>query len=104
VKLVGERTILMKSKITTIACALAITFCSISPSVADEDGASAVADVVIVRPLCFAATVIGTACFIVSLPVAAISGSTKQSAELLVNRPARATFKRAIGDFDNMQD
>ena len=59
-------------------------------------------DVLAVRPLTFVATIIGSVFFVVSLPVAAISGSTAQTAETLVLRPARATFTRPVGDLSNL--
>jgi hypothetical protein len=48
------------------------------------------------------ATLLGTAVFIVALPVAAISGSIKQTADTLVVTPAQATFTRPIGDFSTL--
>jgi hypothetical protein len=52
------------------------------------------------RPVGFAATVLGSAIFVVSLPVTATSGSIKSAAEALVLRPARYTFVRPLGDMD----
>jgi len=52
------------------------------------------------RPALFAATVAGSALFVVVLPVAAISRSVKSTARVLVLAPAKATFTRALGDFD----
>jgi hypothetical protein len=61
------------------------------------------ADVVLVRPLTFAATVIGSAIFVVALPVAAVSKSVEPTAHALVVRPARATFTRPLGDFETLR-
>ena len=63
---------------------------------------SVAADALVVRPMGFVATVIGSALFVVALPVAAISGSTHQTAEALVMKPARFTFKRPMGDMTSM--
>ena len=41
------------------------------------------------------------AVFVVALPVAAMSRSVKQTAKVLVLRPAHYTFTRPIGEFDN---
>jgi hypothetical protein len=57
-------------------------------------------DVVVARPLCFAATVIGSVFFVVSLPIAATTKSVNRSAQALVVTPAKATFTRPLGDFD----
>jgi uncharacterized MAPEG superfamily protein len=61
------------------------------------------ADVVIARPLWFAATVVGAGLFIVALPVAAMSKSVQKTAKTLVETPAHATFTRALGDFSAIE-
>jgi len=81
-----------------------ITLGGVSTSRADDAKAVAsIADVTIVRPGCFVATVIGTAFFIVALPVAAVSGSVKKTAHTLVVEPAQATFTRPVGDFTDLE-
>ena len=62
------------------------------------------ADAVVVRPLCLASTIVGSALFVVALPVAAASKSVKPTAEALVAKPAAATFKRPLGDLDAMAE
>ncbi len=59
-----------------------------------------VVDALIVRPLGIAATIIGTALFVVSLPFSALGGNTKAAYERLIVDPAKFTFKRPLGDFD----
>lgn len=71
----------------------------------DDRSFEAVAtDVIVVRPFCFVATVLGSALFLISLPVAAISKSTDQTAEALVKRPARLTFTRPMGELSTMTE
>lgn len=60
------------------------------------------ADVLIVRPVCLAATVIGAALFLVSLPIAIVSDSSSETARKLVGLPARATFTRRLGDMSSL--
>ena len=60
------------------------------------------ADVVIARPLWLVATAAGTALFIVTLPVAAMSKSVNRTARTLVAKPAQATFTRPLGDFSTV--
>jgi hypothetical protein len=48
--------------------------------------------------------VVGGAIFVISLPVAAISGSIDSAAHALVVKPARATFVRPLGDFSYPQE
>ena len=69
-----------------------------------NDPAMVVVDAVVVRPLCFVATIVGSAFFVVSLPVAATSKSIKRTAHVLVVSPARATFTRPMGDLEDLMD
>jgi hypothetical protein len=91
----------MNAKTMVIVCAAAFGMASITPASADtSDPAAVAADALIGRPLCLAATIVGSAIFVVSLPIAATSGSIHTAADALVVTPARATFTRPLGDFD----
>jgi hypothetical protein len=46
------------------------------------------------RPLGFASFVVGSAIFVVTLPVSIVVGGTDDMAEVLVKRPYRFTFQR----------
>jgi hypothetical protein len=87
-------------------CAAALLSASAPRAHAFDDNSfeAVAADAIVVRPLAFVATIIGSVLFVVSLPVAAISGSTAQTAEALVLRPARATFTRPLGDLSSLTD
>jgi len=61
--------------------------------------ASMAADAVLVRPLGVAATAIGAALFVVSLPFTAIAGNVGEAGHALVVAPARMTFDRPLGHF-----
>lgn len=82
-----------------------VVFCSTSgPLLAVERSAhddystdSMALDAIIARPLCLAATIIGTGLFIASLPITVISGSTHQAARTLVGKPANLLFTRKLG-------
>jgi hypothetical protein len=71
-----------------------------------EDGSfeAVAADALVVRPFSFVATVLGSALFIVALPVAAISKSTSQTAEALVLKPGRMTFTRPMGELSTLTE
>lgn len=56
-----------------------------------------VADVLVLRPLGFAGTVLGGAAFIVSLPVTVPSHKVNSAAKFLVEEPFNYTFERPIG-------
>lgn len=96
----------MKTKLITFLCVLAFCFAATNPAVAQTrpDPAMVVADVVVVRPVCFVATLVGSVFFVVSLPIAAISKSVKTTADVLVVSPAKATFTRQMGDLDALMD
>ena len=95
----------MRTKLLTTLCILAVSFACVNPCAADQnDPLDVVADMVIVRPFCLVATVIGSAFFVASLPVAAISRSVKKTAHTLVVKPAKATFTRPLGDVEALMD
>jgi hypothetical protein len=60
-----------------------------------------IGDVVFLRPLGFCSLIFGTVVFIVSLPGAMITKSTKQTAEVLVKEPFDYTFKRPLGEMES---
>ena len=89
--------------LTTVACVLAIMLSTTTPALASGGGdpVSVVVDVLVARPVSFAATMVGSALFVVSLPFAAVSRSTKDTAETLVAAPARDLFTRPVGDLQD---
>jgi len=96
----------MKTKLITIVCAVTLCMASTTSTFAETtpDPAMVVADAVIVRPLCFVATVVGSVFFVVSLPVAATSRSVRRAANALVVGPAKATFTRPLGDLEDLME
>jgi hypothetical protein len=92
--------------LVTILCALALLWSTSTPAFAsgDTDATSVVVDVVAARPVTFALTIVGTALFVVSLPVAATSGCLNKAANTLVVAPAKDTFTRPLGDFEDFLD
>jgi len=57
-------------------------------------------DLIIVRPLSLAGTVLGTAIFVVALPINALTLNFKEPARRLVLEPAQYTFVRRLGDLE----
>jgi hypothetical protein len=95
----------MKTKLITAVCALAIlSMGANTASAASDDDLKVAADTLVVRPICFAATVVGTGLFVISLPIAAISRSIKKTAHVLVVVPGKATFTRRLGDMEALED
>ena len=93
----------MKTKLVTVFCVAALMFTSVPGAVAFEDGSAEAiaADVLVARPACFIATVIGTGVFVLALPFAAIGGSVKKTGRTLVATPGRLTFTRPVGEFSD---
>jgi hypothetical protein len=96
----------MKKKLIPLACATAIGLWSATPARAWENGSpeAVAADVLVARPACLAATVVGSAVFVLALPFAAMSKSVKKTGRALVGVPARATFSRELGQFQELTD
>ena len=59
-----------------------------------------VLDVALIRPVGIVSVVVGTALFILSLPVSIPSGSVGTAANSLVKDSFEYTFIRPVGDFD----
>ena len=96
----------MKTKLVILGCVMVLSLGSVSPCMASSDSGSleAIADVLVVRPGCLVATVLGSALFVVALPIAAVSRSIPHTAQVLVVQPAKATFSRPVGDMDDLID
>ena len=97
----------MKPKrIITTLCVLALLVSASTSALASDatETASVVVDVVVARPLTFAMGILGSALFVVSLPVSIPSGSVKQTAQTLVVCPMKDTFERPVGDLDDFLD
>jgi hypothetical protein len=54
-------------------------------------------DLILLRPVGLAATIVGTAVFIVSLPFSALGGNEEAAAENLIKGPFFYTFQRPLG-------
>lgn len=97
----------MSSRVAGMMMALAIMFGSglaSVPALAAEpglkegpSGGAMVADALVARPLLAAATVGGTAIFLVALPFTALGGNVGETAETLIKTPAEAAFRRCLG-------
>ena len=57
-------------------------------------------DALLLRPLGLAATVLGTAAFIVTLPFSLPTRSADDAAQVLVVKPATYTFARPLGEVE----
>jgi hypothetical protein len=96
------------SKMHTIAALVLMLNVSVAPAAIAADvygqqsipsaGAMAI-DILAVRPLGLAATLLGTGLFVVSLPFSALGGNVGEAADALVKTPAEFTFARPLGEY-----
>ncbi len=61
--------------------------------------ASMAVDGLVVRPLGIAATILGSAIYVVTLPFSALGGNVGEAGDSLVGEPYRMTFRRPLGHF-----
>jgi len=94
----------MKKTMSVIIITALLMLAFHSVSVASTQGSSprpsagAVAsDVLVLRPLGFVGTVLGSAAFVVSLPVTLASHKVDSAERLLVQQPYDYTFERPLG-------
>jgi ABC-type Fe3+ transport system permease subunit len=84
-----------------LLCAAAVPASEERTDVDDAPSAEQMAvDLVVLRPLGLAGTVIGTAVFIVALPFNALTLNFKDPARRLILEPAEYTFVRELGDIE----
>ena len=88
----------MKKLTVTILIAICIIMTSM-PAFGEDRALDVTMDILLVRPVSLAATVVGTAVFIVSLPFSIPSKSVGATAQTLVVEPFNYTFTRPIGGF-----
>ena len=62
-------------------------------------GTEITVDLIIARPIGVVSLVAGTAIFIVSYPIAALTGSGKNTADALVAQPYEFTLVRGLGEY-----
>jgi hypothetical protein len=94
----------LKSTFRAVMVALSMAMFAAAPAVSQAQnvtdrptGLEMTADVVLVRPLTFVATVVGTGLFIVSLPFSALGGNAGEAGDTLVVTPFKSTFLRCLG-------
>ncbi len=68
-------------------------------SITGPSPTSMAVDGLVVRPLGLAATILGTAIYIVTLPFSAAGGNVSEAGDSLVMEPYRMTFRRPLGHF-----
>ncbi len=95
----------MRIRKSAIALGLALSlgslsFASRADTVSGDRGSDMLIDLIVLRPIGLASTVVGSAVFVLGLPFTIPSGSVGDSACELVKRPAAYTFTRPLGDLE----
>jgi hypothetical protein len=80
-----------------------ILFSLVVPAVAQASEEEVVADF-LMRPVGFVGLILGTAGFIVSLPLTVVTGGTGKVADTLVKKPFWFTFQRDFGEGLRVED
>jgi hypothetical protein len=85
-----------------VATLLILAFNSVSLSAIQESSSrpsagDVVSDVLVLRPLGFAGTILGSAAFVVSLPVTLATHKVDRAEKFLVEEPYNYTFERPLG-------
>ncbi len=89
----------MKKTLLVAVLAFSLVLPSV-PAFADDPAAGViVADVLVVRPISFVGSILGTVFFVVSLPVTIPSRSVDVVARKLVVEPWKFTVTRPVGEF-----
>lgn len=96
-KLIDFRTTLFGMVLATMLISFPVSAQQAPSSEAQPSGGAMILDALVARPLLAAATLGGTALFIVSMPFSAMGNNMEGVAETLVMTPARATFARCLG-------
>ncbi len=93
-----KRTIVLLTALTLVAVPCMTCFAQGLEEDRDIIGGKMAAEVV-VRPLGLAATIIGGAIFVVTLPFSALGGNAKPAYDHLLADPFLYTFNRPLGDY-----
>ena len=91
----------MKKIVAILIAMLILASASLVYAGEQPDTTNMVADIVIVRPLGFAALIGGSVLYIISWPIAAITHSTDRTYQAFVKEPCDFVFKRPIGEFSS---
>jgi hypothetical protein len=81
-----------------------LSFASLADTVSGDKGSDMLIDLIVLRPIGLASTVVGSAVFVLGLPFTIPSGSVGDSACELIKRPAAYTFTRPLGDLNGSAD
>ncbi|WP_235026897.1 hypothetical protein [Cognatazoarcus halotolerans] len=97
----------LRGRLAGMVLAATISVLSAGPVLATDDtvtgdrGADMAIDLVVVRPLGLAATVVGAVGWVVALPFTLPTGQAGETAHQFVGRPFEYTFNRPLGDMDH---
>src|SRR5690242_10967900 len=91
----------MKKRVIAVGCVVAIGLLPTSFARA-QSPTDVAADAVLVRPVSFVTTILGSVAFVVTLPFTAPCHGVHKAAKALVIVPAQMTFTRPLGDLESL--
>jgi hypothetical protein len=96
-----RKTLLAAAAATCVLVSVPATADDYADSISAAPSGEAMAfDLLVGRPLGVVATILGTALFVISLPIDLLVWNVKDPAQRLVVEPARWTFARDLGQMD----
>lgn len=90
----------MRKKLIAFLMIFALITSAVPVMAGEIDEADIIADALVVRPVSFAAMLVGSVIFVVALPFSIPSGSVGTVGQEIVVSPAKYTFVRPMGDFN----
>jgi hypothetical protein len=94
-----SKTLHLLASLVLIFSSVTLSQQAIADQVSFEDKAPAmIGDLVFARPIGLIGTVLGSAVFVVSLPLTLLGGNVGEAAKALVIAPAKFTFVRPLGE------
>ncbi len=94
-----RKVIMVGVVVTVLACLLGAPPVAWAEETEKPTGTEITVDLIIARPIGVVSLVAGTAIFIVSYPIALLTGSGKNTADALVAEPYEFTFVRGLGEY-----
>jgi hypothetical protein len=91
----------MKKRFFAFACVAIVGLLPVVSARATLSTTDVAADALVVRPVSFVGTILGSVAFVVTLPFTVPCGGVHQAAKSLVGIPAYYTFKRPLGELDS---
>jgi hypothetical protein len=95
---------ILKRAVVVLLCGAILAGGAPQSNASTDSGGRVAVDAFLVRPFCLLSTIVGSAIFVISLPIAVPTRSVQSAAHALIVKPAQATFARPLGDLDDLDE